>query len=239
MTSLLLLALQLAKPEKPLDPKDASSVADHVIFNTRSQERYEIAFTSTLSVPGTQAFERKGSCVWVSPGILCMQYTGSGGEDMKVIRAGSRIWVYCLDQWATDEEAGKVGAGRGLQNPDQVLELLSKRADKCRFAKDGLEFTFTGKDLGALLGNQTDIEFDKSSSKVTVEVDGDNRLKKLKMNSTLLPKDSKNPSGTCDATIDVLSFNGKMPLKVVNSKGREIPFSVTIQQAIEAISPKK
>src|SRR5215470_3530682 len=138
MKTLTLLALGFAachqgtlpgKPAKDLDPNDPKSVAEHAAYNTRAQKSYETKFKARLTPPQGDALDYVGRCVWVSPGVLYIHYTASGGYDKNIVRVGSQVWVYdSLVGWATSDEAGMPGAGRGVQNPDDVLSVVAKHA---------------------------------------------------------------------------------------------------------------
>src|SRR5437773_7897591 len=122
--SLLLLACQgdpPAKPAKDLDPKDARSVLDYAAFNTRTQKSYETRFKARLTTTGAP-LDYEGQCVWVYPGVLFVHYTASGGDEKMIVRAGDKfVWVWsALAGWVTADEIGMPGAGRGIQNPDEV-----------------------------------------------------------------------------------------------------------------------
>src|SRR5438128_10083698 len=117
----LCTALQVAKPEKPLGRTDARSVAEHAICNTRSQKSYETSFETTLQLSGSDPFKRRGTCVWMAPGLLGSHYEGTGGEVVNMLRAGPDVWLFGAgpnNEWVKAAEVGRDGAGRGLENPD-------------------------------------------------------------------------------------------------------------------------
>src|SRR5690349_20350823 len=70
--------------------------------------------------------------VWVAPGILFTQYTASGGEVVRLLRLGEKVWLYHMlaEDWLSAEESGKPGAGRGVQTPDEVLLAVMKASDQ-------------------------------------------------------------------------------------------------------------
>src|SRR5687767_5954757 len=131
--TLLLLACQgtpPAKPAKELDPKDAKSVLEHAVYKTRLQKRYEVKFKARLTTSGAP-LDYNGRCVWVNPGVLYVHYTASGGDEKMIVRAGEKdVWVYhvLIGTWVTADEAGMPGAGRGIQNPDEVLSVLARNS---------------------------------------------------------------------------------------------------------------
>ena len=238
MLSLILCAaLQAAKPEKPLDPKDPASVVEHAVYNTRSQKNYETAFTSRMKATGSDAFERQGTCLWMAPGLLSLHYTGSGREEMNVIRAGRDVWVY-QGEWLTAEEAFKDGAGRGIQNPDEVMAVLSQHASRAKFdAKGEIDLEIPGADLVKIINNP-EVDPLKSSLTVHVEKDKDLRVKSLTLKASVTFKDPGSPAAAYEGRVDVTAFNGAKPIQAVDAKGKEIPLSKSMRQAIEAFRTK-
>src|SRR5437868_11165268 len=104
----LLLTLQSTgplRPSKELDPKDPASVVEHAAYATRTQKSYETSFKLRMQAAGAP-LEVQGKGVWLAPGILFAQSTGSGGDDKKIVRVGNQAWVYdALHQfWPTAEQ---------------------------------------------------------------------------------------------------------------------------------------
>jgi len=238
MLSLILCAaLQAAKPEKPLDPKDPASVVEHAVYNTRSQKNYETAFTSRMKATGSDAFERQGTCLWMAPGLLSLHYTGSGREEMNVIRAGRDVWVY-QGEWLTAEEAFKDGAGRGIQNPDEVMAVLSQHASRAKFdAKGEIDLEIPGADLVKIINNP-EVDPLKSSLTVHVEKDKDLRVKSLTLKASVTFKDPGSPAAAYEGRVDVTAFNGAKPIQAVDAKGTVIPLTEKVRTSIEAARAK-
>jgi hypothetical protein len=234
-----------AKPEKPLDPKDARSVAEHAVYNTRSQGDYQTRFTTRLDFPGSDPLRREGVCLWVSPGILSLHYWGAGGEDRNVLRAKDDVWVFeragDLNTWCKAEAAGKDGAGRGFENPDEVLSALARHLDTANFGDAGvIDLKFSGADLGRIVKGDTELDPAKSSATVRLETDKDARVKKISLSASLQPKDPKVPGpAVFTAGVEVTAYNGKPPLKAVDAKGKDLPFTKEIQEAIRGLEPTK
>jgi hypothetical protein len=243
---LLWAAMQVVPPEKPLDRKDARSVAEHAIFNTRKQERYETAFKATIAPAVGDRFERKGTSLWLSQGILSLHYLASGNRDMNVLRVRDEVWIYShherVKDWVTAAQDGDERAGRGLENPEEALALLSSHLAEARFdAKGNVEMALAGKSLAAALKGHPqadEIDPDASSMKALLETDKDGRLKSVAFSATLRPKDKKsNLAGSYEASAD-FSYTGKGALRAVDAAGKELPFSDVILKAIEAARSK-
>jgi len=238
MSLILWAALQAAKPEKPLDPKDAASVVEHAVYNTRSQKNYETAFKSRVKSPGSDAFERQGTCLWMAPGLLSLHYTGSGREEMNVIRAGRDVWVYEDNQWLSADETTKGGAGRGIQNPDEVMAVLSQHAARAKFdAKDEIDLEIPGADLVKIINNP-EVDPLKSSLTVHVRTDKDLRVKSLTLKANVTFKDPGTPAAAYEGHVDVTAFNGARPIQAVDAKGTEIPLAEKVRKSIEATRAK-
>ena len=160
---LLLVACQAAPaqapapPAKPLDPKDPRSVVEHAARATRAQKSYEAEWTARLVVPGSNPLDYKGEAVFVAPGVLYSHYTATGGEEKHILRAGAQAWIFAreIGEWVTAQEMGMPGAGKGLQNPDEALALLSKAKGEAKMAEPGVvEIALSGADLEALMKQQ-------------------------------------------------------------------------------------
>ena len=161
MTAFLLFLLpQIAPPVKPaadFDPASAASVVEHVAYNTRTSKSYEAGWKARLTVPRSDPLDYIGRCVWVRPGVLYSHYTASGGDEKMIVRAGDKdVWVYnTLVGWVTADEAGMAGAGRGIQNPDEVLAVLARNSGTAKLVKPGqVELEFKGENIERIMREQ-------------------------------------------------------------------------------------
>jgi hypothetical protein len=240
--SLVILAIGLASvqgepPAKPLDPKDARSVVEHALYNTRSQKSYETAFWARLEAP-LGAYDYKGRSVWVSPDILYLEFSGSGKNEQKIVRAGEKsVWVYHSPsgQWPRAEELGDAGAGRGIQNPDEVLGLLAKHTATAKFLKSGaIELAFTGNDLVKIMkGHAGAINPKTSSAKVELVVDRETRIEKFACDATLVLLAGDKNRYTSEITL--VGYNGATGLVFTDEKKRPIPLPAPIKEGIDAV----
>jgi hypothetical protein len=239
--SLVILAIGLASvqgepPAKPLDPKDARSVVEHALYNTRSQKSYETAFWARLEAP-LGAYDYKGRSVWVSPDILYLEFSGSGKNEQKIVRAGEKsVWVYdSLQGWFTAEERGAGGAGRGIQNPDEVLGLLAKHTATAKFLKSGaIELAFTGNDLVKIMkGHAPAINPKTSSATVELVVDKETRIQKFACDATLVSPAGEKNRYTSEVTL--VAYNGATELIFTDEKKRPLPLPAPIKEGIDAV----
>lgn len=238
----LLLALQAdapVKPAKPLDSKDPQSVVDHAVYNTRSQKSYETSFTARLM----GKLDYKGRSVWVGPDVLYMHFTGSGNNDQKIVRAGAKsVWIHHeFNGWLTAEVFGDAGAGRGIQNPDEVLAVLAKHTARAKFLKSGaLEVTLSGDDLAKIMKGQGingAIDPKASSARVELIVDGETRVQKFSCDATVVTTAEK---VRYSSEVTVAAYNGETELAFANANRKPIPLSKEIRDRIDAVlNPKK
>lgn len=106
-----------------------SATARSAIRATRAQRSYRAKFEATMQT-SIGSVTIKGECVRVSPGVVYIQYTGSGGDQKRIIRIGEKVWIYheVLGDWVTSEELGSPRAGRSFENADEVLAALDRGA---------------------------------------------------------------------------------------------------------------
>ena len=233
----LAVALQANPPVRPvgeLDPRDPKSIVDHAIFNTRTQKCYETAYTARLATPAG-AIDYKGRNVWVAPGVLYVHFTATGKDDQKIVRAGEKdVWVHhSLGGWGTDAEVGKEGAGRGIQNPDEVLSVLAKHTDTgVTQLKPGLlAVTFNGQALARLMRGQIQggINPANSSAVVHLEVDDTIRIRKLTCDATV------NGTSRYTSEVTVVAYNDATELKFTDEKNQRLFLLPEMKDRIDAV----
>lgn len=244
----LLLARQgdaPVKPQKGLDPSDPRSVLEHAAFNTRSQKSYETTFKAHLTTTGTP-LDYEGQCVWVNPGVLFVHYTASGGDEKMIVRVGEKsAWVWnALVGWVTADEAGMPGAGRGIQNPDEILAVLARNTGTAKLIKPGrVELTFSGNDIERIMKEQASkgaFDWKESSAKLELETDSENRLEKFSCNATLKPTDPAVKSLVhYTAEVQVTGYNRARELKFQDEKKREIPLLPEMKDKIDSMLKEK
>ncbi len=209
------------KPSRDPDPNDPQVVLASAIHNTRSQKSYELTYKARLSSPA-RAVDYAGRCVWVSPGILYIQYQTPGHDDKKVIRAGEKdVWVYhpLSEDWYTAEEVGLPSVARGINNPDEVLAILERYKDTPRLLKPGvIEVTIDGNDLAEILKNyfhNLAINPRDSSARLELTLDRQSRLQKVTFDATV--------SGMrITAKAIIVGYNEALEIKFTDDKDRPI-----------------
>lgn len=131
MTRILALAAFMGAASNP-PAQDPPARTKTAVEKTRTQKSYSVSFTAVIQAPDSDKVTIQGESVWVAPGVLFTQYSGAGGDEVRLVRAGEDVWLWhiMVEDWVTAEEAGKAGAGRGVQNPDEVLQAILKVADQ-------------------------------------------------------------------------------------------------------------
>jgi hypothetical protein len=234
------LLLAVALLTQTLDPKDAASVVEHAVQATRSAKSYETSFKARLSVAKGD-IDYSGGQVWVSPGILFLGYTATGGDDRKIIVAGKDAWIYAAQagEFMSADENGASGAGRGIQNPDEVLAMVGKNCKAAKFLKSGaIELSFSGDDLKLILKDHVQdagINWIQSSARLELSVDAARRLKTCSCAASLAAKDPVRYS--MDLTFE--SFNTTTELKFSDEKNRPIPFTPVMKERMAALLEAK
>ena len=217
--------------------EDAPAVLQCAAATTRQQKGYEVTFKSRLQAVG-DPLDREGKAVWTAPGLLFIHTTGSGREDQKIVRAGDKVWVYVSTQadWFSPEEAGLDGAGSGIQNPDEVLQILAKNAGSAKLVKPGtIRLELTGNDLAQVVGAGGFL-WNKSTARVDLELDRSNRISKVACDVTLV--DAKNQTVRYTAEVNLAFERGTTDLAFMDEKGRAIQLSPQMKKNIEALKAK-
>ncbi len=247
--SLLLMACQgepPVKPPKELDPKDPQSILQHAAYNTRSQKSYETRFKARLTTSGAP-LDYQGTCVWVHPGVLFVHYTASGGDEKMIVRTSQKdAWIFhpLANLWATSEEMGMPGAGRGIQNPDEVLSVVAKHSGTAKLVKPGVvELTFAGDDIEKVMKEQASkdaFDWKESTARLELTVDAENRLQQFTCDASL----KSTAAGVKDkihytAEVTLAAYNGARELKFLDDKKREIPLSAEMKAKIDTVLKEK
>jgi len=251
MKSLSLITLLLAcqgvppaRPAKELDPKDGRSVLEYAAYNTRTQKSYETRFKARLTTTGTP-LDYDGRCVWVAPGVLYVHYIASGGDEKMVVRADNDVWVYNpLVGWVTADEAGMPGAGRGIQNPDEILAVLAQQSATAKLVQPGaVELNFTGDHIESIMKEQANkgaFNWKESKANLGLTVDAQNRLQKFTCDAALKPAGpNAPPTVQYTAEVQLVAYDGAHEIKFLDEKKREIPLLPEMKSKIGSVLKEK
>jgi len=228
----------------------ASDEAGRAIQALRSQQSYRTRFKATIEAPGSDSLKIEGESVWVKPGVLYIHYTGSGGDEKRIVRVGDRVWIYheFLEDWVTGQEMGSPGAGRGVQNPDEVLAILAKHAGKANDVGGNFVLDFAGADIEKIMKEQASQgDFDWKGSKVAATLElAKGLLTRFTSTAELVSLDEKLKGKTIkySAEVDVVNTNQDKVLRftVIDEKTKqpvEVPVPDHILQEIEGYLAKK
>ena len=134
------------------------------------------------------------------------------------------------------EEAGLDGAGSGIQNPDELLQILSKNAGSAKLAKPGtIRLDLAGNDLARVV-KAGGFLWNESTARVDLELDGSNRISKVVCDATLV--DAKNQTARYSAEVHLMFGRGTTHLAFADEKGRPIELSAEMKKKIEALKGK-
>jgi len=218
---------------------ESKQTLEEAIRRTRAQESYEFRAKADATFPNG-SFEYTASGAWLAPGLLGLHTTASGNKEGHVVRVGDKVWVtHSILGWVTAAEAGEDGAGKGIQNPDDLLAALSSRCDRARLRPDQtIELRFTGKDIGSILKDLSaggDFDFDKSHLSVRLSLDDASRLKQASLSAEL--SHAQGPM-TYSATVDVTGYNVPREITLTTGAKKELPLPEPIRKAIRELQGK-
>ena len=128
----------------------AAGEARRALDALRACRSLRTRFESTIAPARGDALTIRGETVSLAGGVAFVRYRSSGGDVKRIVRVGSRAWVYhaVAEEWVAAEELGMSGAGRGVQSLDGVIAVLLRHADTAvRAEKDVLSIPFAGADL--------------------------------------------------------------------------------------------
>jgi hypothetical protein len=228
------------------------------VEKTRAQKSYSAAFSGVIKIPDSSPMELKGEVVWVSPGVLFTQYTASGGDEVRIIRVGDKVWMYHLqtEEWVPAAQAGKGGAGRGVQNPDEVLATIVQTVDRATGAGkmtvndkpcDGIELKLDGEVIRKVMkeqGDTTGFDWARSSGAVRLAVGGDDLIQQVRVEALIALSDpamkDKERRASYTAEVRVRSFNTDFSMEFSEidprtKKAIPIPIPARILDEIEKL----
>lgn len=238
----ILILLGCVNPGSQADPKEAVRAA---IGKVREQSSYRVKYKAVMKAPHSDEMVIEGESVWTAPGILYVQYRASGGDEKRIVRVGEKVWIYheFVEDWVTAEEMGNRGAGRGVQNPEEVLAVLQKHAESVK--EDGEEkvggrparayrIEMTGPEIEKIMREQTsqgafDWKESKASARVRVDA-ADGLIYRFGSEAELKSADPE-MSGTVTyrADVEVQSFGKEASLSftIRDSQGAEKPLTLS------------
>ena len=209
-----------------LQDADAPAAAREAIAKTRASSSYRVTFKATIRTPGSDPMVLEGESVWVKPGVLYIHSKASGGDEKRIVRVGREVFLYheVVEEWVGADEAGQPGAGRGIQNPEEVLAVLAGHLDKAAFADDrrSVRLALDGGDIEKIMKEQAShgsFDWASSSAGCTIGLAADGRISRFATTAQLASRDPALAGKKVDyaAEVEVVAYE----------QDRELTFALT------------
>ena len=244
----------VAAPAVPLPPVVAAAVAvpaaqetprarlDAAIKAAREAETLTYRYALKTEIPMSDPFEANGRGVTGPERLLFLDVKGTGGIDKKMIVTprGTLIWHAFLDDWVTAEEYGDPDAGRGFQNPHDLLEVIAGATAGATDGEGGaVRLRFEGKAAIDLLGKlQIDarrLDADGTWSEMNVSFDG-GRIKSLHSNAHINFVEDPNAA----QQIDSFEYDVKVDVDAYDRDKKPSWEGIDVDAALKSLAaPKK
>lgn len=223
---------------------EGAALVKKAVETTRAQKSFETAFKARYAPFKGDVLDYQGRQVWVAPGVLYMALTGSGQLDKKIVRAGAKVWVHHeVHGWLDAAENGDDAAGRGIQHPLEILEIVGRQAESAVGTKTGATIRLTGAALKAALQHHVQgnaVAWDQSTAQVDLTVDAEGRLKSLTCNATLQSNAPAAPGKIgYSMEVSLVGWNAVGDLKFTDSQSRPIPLTAPMRDLITAVKEGK
>jgi hypothetical protein len=207
--------------------KDPAELVKETIALVKKQKNYKVEFETKLEIPRSDPFETKGTIIKESPDILYIHYTGTGGIDKKIVRKGKLIRILhpVFEVWVDPITFGDPYAGKGIQNPDEILNFINKavKKEKVKFDKKERKFLIklSGKAVADFLEDQgigkESIKWEGAKIKIYVFVDKQSLVSKCYLMASM--------PGKGEMKGRIIKYKGKIEVKGYNQEFKK-PFSL-------------
>jgi hypothetical protein len=228
---------------------DGTKTAKDAIDKVLAASSYKVKFQATIKTPGSDPLVLDGETVRLKGGVLFIHSKASGGDEKRIIRVGDDVWLYheVAEEWVTAADAANPGAGRGVQNPDEVLGVVVNHLGKATLTADGktVDLKVDGDDIEKIMKEQTKqgaLNFKESSAEVQMGL-ADGKLKQFTCVARLASTDPalKGQKVEYSAKVEVLSYDQErsMTFTIMNAKLKkavEIGVPAEIKERIEKAS---
>lgn len=219
--------------DKPADRLKAA------IENVRAQKSFIARFKARIEAPDSDPLDVNGIALQVNPDLLFIDYHASGGQVKFIVRKGARIkqWHTLAEGWVDTEQIGDSTAARGLQNPQEVFDVLLKSLDLVE-SRDGKVALKAGgerfRDLMKDLLDEKQVRWKESRAEVSVALNG-NLITTIQCRSEIAWKDPKPIISTFDITLE--DWNKHTEYKFVErdargNKVKDIPLSDEVKKEL-------
>lgn len=190
--------------------QEAPQAAKEAISKTRAAASYRTRFKAVVKTPNSDPLILDGESVWVKGGVLFIHYKASGGDEKRIIRVGDEVWLFneVVEDWVSAAEAGNPGAGRGVQNSDEVLGVLEKHLEKAAFSGEGrtdVALALEGPDIERVMkeqASQGSFDWKNSSASIALRL-GEGRVTAFTCEAKLASTDPALAGKKVDYSADV------------------------------------
>jgi len=136
------------------------------------------------------------------------------------------------------------GAGRGIQNPDEVLAVIARHPGSANLSKPGVvELTFSGAEIEKVMKEQASkgaFVWNESSATLVLTVDAENRLQSFTCDATLQSADPQVKGKVrYTAEVKLVGYDGAREIKFLDEKKREIPLTPEMKAKIASVLKEK
>ena len=155
-----------------------------------------------------------------------------------------QVYHSLAEAWATAAQVAMPGAGRGIQNPDEVLAVISRNSGAAKLIKPGVvELSFSGEDIEKVMKEQASkgaFDWKQSSATLVLTVDAENRLQNFTCDATLQSTDPQIKGKVrYSAEVKLVGYNGAREIKFLDEKKREIPLTPEMKAKIASVLKEK
>lgn len=180
--------------------EDAGSLLRKALETTRASPSLRSHYTFKIQVPGQKPVEIHGTALIVGD-LVFIEYRGTADQVKFIVRKGDRVlqWHFTAELWVDSrKDMGDRGAGRGLQNPNEVLDLIASHSKDAVAARETAEertvsLTLGGETLRPLLRfDLREEEVDWSRTEVKGELDvrkADGWISRIRCSAALPTRD--------------------------------------------------
>jgi hypothetical protein len=223
---LLLLVLQ----DKPADTlkKSVAAVREHKSMKVNFQATVDVPQSDPIRVNGTALYDRERD-------LLFIDYHASGGSVKFIVRHGGMAVEYnmLVDEWVDSREMGNPNAGRGLSNPNEVLDQLLANAEAATNAGPrSLTMKLDGEKIKPLIRyilEESEVRWADSKAEIGVELAADSILPAKISSSAKLAWKKDTVSYQGEVTIE--SFDKEFDYAFQDRQRPNKPRSIALDEA--------
>ena len=210
----------------------AEKMVEQTTENIKAQKGYRIKFSAVTDIPHSDSLKMEGTIAVINPDIVYVNFEGSGGQKIKVIRKGKNILMedVIANEWVDPAEMGEGGVGRGIQDPETLLDIMNKHSKNATLSNNEkvanvsckvVDLNFKGTEIKDVLSEQpidtNTIEWDSSSLSAKLWIgEKDLLLYKVEVAATLISnKEEIKGKINYTAHMEITNYNDNIGLEDV------------------------